>query len=62
MAKYVKYWNVGSMKQANAYYGSKMITRRRRRKKYNGEVPVKFQVFVLTTFLLLFLLFAFALG
>lgn len=33
MAKYVKYWNVGGGMKANAYYGSKMITRKRRRKQ-----------------------------
>lgn len=38
MAKYVKYWNVGGGMKANAYYGSKMITgRRRRRQKITDE-------------------------
>jgi hypothetical protein len=49
MAKYVKYWNVGGGMKANAYYGSKFLTRKRkyRRKVKDSDLSRKDKIILL---------------
>lgn len=47
MPKYVKPWNVGGAMKANAYYGAKLMTRRkRRRRKTVYREPNGFELFL----------------
>ena len=55
MPKYVAPWNVGGGMKANAYYGSKLLTRRKRRKTYRkpSQFEVNFGTAVIKGFLII---------
>ena len=46
MPKYVSPWNVGGGMKANAYYGSKLLTRRKRRGRKTYRQPSSFDIFL----------------
>lgn len=63
MPKYVAPWNVGGGMKANAYYGSRLLVRRkkRRRKPQASDFSMRTNIIALIALpFLLFLLFAIA--
>lgn len=44
MPKYVSPWNVGGGMKANAYYGSRLLTRRKRRGRKTYRKPSDFEI------------------
>lgn len=51
MPKYVSPWNVGGGMKANAYYGSKLLTRRKRRGRKYYRKPSDFEINLVSAFL-----------
>lgn len=57
MGRYVKPWNVGGAMKANAYYGSKMLTRRKRRRRKPQASDFSFRTNLIALLCLPFLFF-----
>lgn len=51
MAKYVAPWNVGGGMKANAYYGSKLMTRRKRRGRKSYRKPSELETNIVSAVL-----------